>query len=174
VKLSERDVEYVRTGYIPLGQAVEDAIARGRLPRPSYVLPDRTAMVPADYFGLVDIRPAFEERYRAAGGRELEEDWEGYLSGLYGVCLREVTPETIVRKGQLVESLTELLEDPKPEDPTWRERVRSQVDELDVLERDFSPDYDRNLERFGRPPTRDQLIGAARERFPELFASRAP
>jgi Family of unknown function (DUF6058) len=167
---TERDLAYVRANYVTLDQAVEEAIEQGVLPRPSYVLPDGTAMVPRDYFALVDVRPAFEQRYLAAGGTELDEDWEGYLSGLFGVCLRDVTPETMVRKEQLVKSLTALLENPQLEDDQWRERLRAEVDELDELEREFAPDYDRNLERFGKPPTRDLLIGAAHERFPELWA----
>lgn len=171
MEFTERDLTYVRANYIPLEQAVEEAIERGVLPRPSYVLPDGTAMVPADYLALVDVRPAFEQRYLAAGGTELEEDWEGYLSGLFGVCLRDVTPETMVRKEQLVTSLTALLENPEPEDDRWRERLRAEVDELDELEREFAPDYDRNLERFGKPPTRDLLIVAARERYPELWST---
>jgi hypothetical protein len=48
-----------------------------------------------------------------------------------------------------------------------------ELDELDALERAFAPDYDRNLERFGRPPTRDLLIEAARERFPDVFSRAA-
>src|SRR5919198_275047 len=49
----------------------------------------------------------------------------------------------------------------------WREALREQVDELDELEREFSPDYDRS-EQLDRPPTRDLIIRAARERYPEL------
>jgi len=82
---TERELEYIRAHYVPLEQAVQEAIERGVLPRPSYVLPDGTQMVPADY---------------------------------------------------------------------------------------LAPDYDRNLDRFGRPSTRDLLIKAARERFPDVFASR--
>jgi hypothetical protein len=50
---------------------------------------------------------------------------------------------------------------------------REGVDELDLLECEFSPHYDRNG-RFGRPPTRDLLITAARQRFPDVFATRDP
>jgi hypothetical protein len=48
------------------------------------------------------------------------------------------------------------------------------VTELDELEREFAPDYDR-AEWHDRPPTRDLLINEARRRFPEVFAkSREP
>lgn len=172
MEFTEHDLAYIRANYVPLGMVVDEAIENGVLPRSSYVLQDGTEMVPADYFGLVALREPFEQRYRAAGGNsdELEEDWRGYIEGIYGVCLREVTPETIVRKGVLVESLTQLLAEPRRDDDHWCEAVRSQVDELDRLEREFAPDYDRQTERFGRPPTRDLLIKAARERFPELFS----
>jgi hypothetical protein len=45
------------------------------------------------------------------------------------------------------------------------------VSALDELERDFAPDYDRR--RFDRPPTRDLLVAAPRERFPEVFERSA-
>jgi hypothetical protein len=172
---TERDLEYIRANYVPLEQAVREAIEHGVLPQPSYVLPDGTEMVPADYFSLVDVRTPFVELHRAAGGdpANLEEDWEGYMSGIYGVCLRDVTPAAMIRKTFLVESLTSLLDEPR-RDAGWQKLVRSQVEELDELEREFAPDYDRDIERFGRPPSRDLLIKAARERFPELFTTPVP
>src|SRR5215208_1358396 len=172
--LTQRDLDYIRAHFVPLEEGVQQAIERGVLPRPSYVLPDGTQMVPADYLALVDVRPSVERRYLAAGGTpvELEEAWAGYMSGTYGVCLEQVTPETIVRKSILVDSLTALLADPREDAVNWRDALRDQVEELDRLERDFAPDYDRNVERFGRPPTRDLLIKGARERFPDVFASR--
>jgi hypothetical protein len=134
-------------------------------------------MVPADYFVLVDevggperLREEFERRHREAGGppAELEADWDGYIDGVYGVCLRSVSPESIVRKAQLVVSVGLLLEHAWPDDARWQERLAREVEELDALEREFSPDYDRR--RFGRPPTRDALIAAARGHYPDLFA----
>jgi Family of unknown function (DUF6058) len=180
--LTSADIDYIRGNYVTLEQACADRretpervralIDAGRLPAPSYWLPDGSAMAPADYFGLLDdagslsdLPTHFSQRFLAAGGNpdELDEEWRGYLSGLYGVCLREVTPETIVRKTALVDSLTGLLDDPRPGDEEWRRTLREQVDELDALEREFSPDYDRA--RFDRPPTRDRLIVAAREQY---------
>jgi hypothetical protein len=156
---------------------VRTLIAAGLLPRPSYVLDDGTELFPADYFRLPDdagrperLRAYFAERYHAAGGRpeELEEDWAGYLSGIYGVCLKDLVPETIVRKGALVESLSGLLANPRPGDAEWSERLRSGVEELDAIEREFSPDYDRS-ERFEQLPSRDRLVAAARAQYPEVF-----
>jgi hypothetical protein len=83
--------------------------------------------------------------------------------------MRDVTPETIVRKNDLVSSLCELLALARPNSPDWREALRTQVDELDALERQFTPDYDRG-DAQERLPTRDLLIEAARDRYPDVFA----
>jgi hypothetical protein len=119
------DLAYIRRDYLDLetacaqrGIAIDDAralIAARVLPRPAYVLDDGTEMVAPDHFALLDeagapdrVRAGFEERYRAAGGDPgtLDEEWDDYLSGVYAVCLKRVSPETIVRKTALVESLT--------------------------------------------------------------------
>lgn len=186
--LTDADVAYVRANFRPLAELcrergerlekVQALVRDRRLPAPSYVLPDGSEMVPGDYFALVDevggperLRQEFDRRHRAAGGVAdgLEEDWQGYIDGVYGICLRSVSPETIVRKSQLVESIGALLEQDSPDHAEWRAQLRRQVDELDALEREFSPDYDRR--HFNRPPSRDLLIAAARERYPDLFAA---
>jgi hypothetical protein len=186
-EFSDADLNYIRANYSSLaqlclerGERIEEVRAfmrDGVLPAPPYVLPDGTDMVPEDYFLLVDeaggprfLRQEFERRYAAAGGvaSELEDDWDGYVGGVYGVCLRRVSPETIVRKSELVNSITRLLANAAPDAAAWQARLREEVRELDSLERDFSPDYDRN--RFDRPPSRDLLIVAAHERYPNLFA----
>src|SRR5205085_9491652 len=137
------------------------------VPRASYVLPDGTEMFPRDLLALAgdvvlrEVRAEFDRRYD--GDEPVGEQWEGYLSGVYAVCLHEVTPETIARKSTLVDELTAMLDAPHPDDPAWREALRARVDELDGLERPFSPDYDRV--RFERPPSRDTLVAEPRERF---------
>jgi Family of unknown function (DUF6058) len=88
----------------------------------------------------------------------------------YGVCLRELTPETIVRKTDLVSSLCELLVLARPTSREWRRSLREQVEELDELERNFAPDFDRGAGQE-RLPTRDLLITAARERYPDVFSA---
>jgi hypothetical protein len=186
---SDADVTYIRDNYFSLEElcagrtesteAVERLIRDRLLPAPAYLLDDGVEMFPADYFVLADqaggverLRQHFDSRHRTAGGdsADLDEDWDGYLSGVYSVCLRHVSPETMIRKTQLVASLTELLDDPSPDSSDWRARLRRQVWELDQLERDFSPDYDR-LGRFAEPPSRDRLIVEARKRYPDVFAA---
>jgi Family of unknown function (DUF6058) len=142
-------------------------------------------MFPADYVpprdeaGGVDALPEhFAARHRKAAraqrgaADELEHDWEAYLDGTYGICLRAVTPEAIVRKTALVASLSDLLMLPRPRNAEWQRALREQVDELDELEREFTPDYDCS-EAHERRPTRDLLIEAARERYPDVFAGAA-
>lgn len=184
--LTDADVAYIRDNFRALAdlcrdrgqdfETVKALVRERRLPAPSYLLHDGTEMVPADYFALVDraggpdqLRREFERRYRAAGGAsdELEDDWHGYLDGVYGICLRSVSPESIVRKSHLVESITALLENAAPADAAWSTQLQRQVNELDALEREFSPDYDRH--RFERPPSRDLLIARTRQQFQELF-----
>jgi hypothetical protein len=191
-ELTQADVAYLTANYVTLEELcaertetpeeVEALIRARRLPQPSYVLGDGTGMFPADYFRLVDeaggveaLEGHFAARHREAtfardaAAKELERDWQWYLDGIWGICLYDVTPETIVRKNTLVWSLCELLLLPRPGSAEWRESLRKQVEELDELEREFAPDWDRGPAEE-RPPTRDLLIRAARERYPELFA----
>jgi Family of unknown function (DUF6058) len=152
---------------------VRELISKRRLPAPSYVLPDGTEVVPRDYFVLVDeaggvddLEACFRTRHR---GPEVDEDWEAYLDGTYGVCLRSVTPENIVRKGALMDEIESLLATPRVREAGWRDRLRRAVDELDRLERPFSPDFDRRA--HGRPPSRDRLIAQPRGLYPEIWAA---
>jgi hypothetical protein len=164
--LTPADLRYLDEQFVPVAELTGDVeevrsrIAGGELP--AFPYPGHE-LVPADYFDL-PLGAAFAGRY---DGDDLAGDLEGLMSGIYFVCLREATPENIVRKELLVVSLRALLAEPDPVDAVWCETVRAQVGELDELERPFSPDYDR--QRFGRPPTRDELITAPQRLFPSLF-----
>jgi hypothetical protein len=186
------DVAYVEETFLSLeklcashGQdraQVRRQIETGSLPRPSYVLDDGSEMFPADYFDFVDqaggherLADVFAKRFLAAGGRreELDSRWRAYMDGVFGICLREVTPETIVRKTRLVASLRQLLTNPCPNDSDWRRELRDQVDELDALEREMAPHFDRR-DHHERLPTRDFLIRAARGLYQDIFYPAAP
>lgn len=190
-KFTDADLVYIRANYLTLealcaarpesADEVQALIEQRRVPRPSYVLDDGTGMFPTDYFRVIDeaggvdgLSDQFAARHRAASlaqcanPDELERDWDAYLNGIHGICLRQVTPEAIVRKAVLVSSLCELLMLPRPRNAEWRQALREQVGELDALEREFAPDYDRSDEQ-DRPPTRDLLINAARERYADVF-----
>jgi hypothetical protein len=66
-----------------------------------------------------------------------------------------------------MEAIGALLARPAPADAGWCGALRGAIDGLDALERPFAA-YDR--ERFGGPSSRDRLITATRERFPEVWA----
>lgn len=191
-QLTAVDIEYIRREYRSLEtlcegrrekpEEVRDHIAAGRLPSPTYVLPDGTGMFPEDYFVLLDeagsideLASTFERLYVAAAAahgqgatrEQVEAEWQGYLTGHYGVCLRRVTPENIYVKESLVVRLERHIAEPRPSDEGWRKELREMVAQLDALEREFAP-YDRI--RFGGPVSRDRLITAPRERYREAFA----
>ena len=187
--LTTEDTEYISANFIALAEAcrssgqslsgVRQRISQGELPKPSYRLNDGTEMVPSDYFALTEsadgrpLKDVFEERY-ADAARELgapisEEllaaEWEGYLSGDYGVCLRGLTPENICAKRWHMGEIERLLAEEDPGAPEWRRSLAEHVSALDRLERPFA-EYDRV--RWG-PVSRDRLITGVRERYPDAF-----
>ena len=131
-------------------------------------------MFPADLLALVhsaggiDALPDhFAQRIELAArmvgfGPSARED---YLSGEYGICLRQVTPESLVLKEMLVERIGQALEDPRPEEAAWRHALVLDVRGLDALVRPFAR-VDRV--RFGRPTSRERLIEEPRRRWPWL------
>ena len=160
-------------GRSPRAAQAEALVAAGRLPEATYVLPSGERRYPPDYFALVDavgldsLAAGFRARYLAAGGTpaEADEDWQGYLSGGFGVCLRTVTPDSMVAKTRLIARIEELAGAPAPDDPGWRGALRTAVDELDSLLRPFT-DYDR--ERW-EDTSRDRYVTRIRERWPAVF-----
>ena len=185
------DLPYLRSTFVPLDVLarahghdpveVRRAIEAQLLPGIPYVLEDGTELVAPDYFELAELAGGFEQlpgwfaetwdravrRYPEAG--TAEEQWENYLTGIYAVCLRSVTPWNIVAKGELMDTIARLTESPSPEDPAWRQELTAAVDALDSIERPFAA-FDR--ERFGSV-TRDRCINEVRERF-GLEAMGAP
>lgn len=178
------DIAYIKENFVCLeflcavanrdAAQVREEIARGERPGVAYTLSDGTQWVSKDYFDLENDRSRFTKRARVEGVRletylseeELEELWCTYLTGVYAVCLHRATPENIVRKSVLVETIEALASLPQEEDPAWLTSLQRAVDELDRLERPFSPVFDREF--FGRPPTRDSHITAMRHRFPAI------
>jgi hypothetical protein len=179
---SPSDLVYITTEYRTMAElcdgrdrpGVRALVSAGRLPAATYVLPSGEERFPPDYFalldaaGAVDALPAhFRSRYLVAGGSAAEaaEDWTGYLSGAFGVCLRSVTPEAMVTKNRLIRRIEELTGAPAPEDPDWCGALRTTVDELDTSSRPFT-DYDR--ERWG-DTSRDRHITRVREQWPSVL-----
>jgi hypothetical protein len=138
-----------------------------RLPLPSYIRSDGAQMVARDLLELPRRAGGYEHLPEWFGqqfqsGRDAIREWDGYLRGHY-VCLRDVLPETIRRKDELVKAITATLAKPEPENDDWLEALHRLVDELDELEPPFTA-YDRL--RFGGPISRDTCINAVRARFP--------
>jgi hypothetical protein len=175
-RMSAQDIEYVTSSFKPLDETMSALVDAGVLPKPTYVMPDGTPMVPPDHAQLLEdadgapeaIAELFRERYLAAGGSpELaDREYEAWLSGDYGACLWATTPEAIVTKDALMAAITALLARPRPQDAAWGKALRGAVDALDAHERPFA-EFDRA--RFGGPVSRDRLITATRERFPDLW-----
>ncbi len=104
---TEADIRYVIAEYRTLGELchgraetvaeVRGLIDAGALPRPTYVLPSGEARFPPDYFALLDSAGSVP-----TADADADEDWAGYLSGQFGVCLRSVTPEAMAEKYRLV------------------------------------------------------------------------
>jgi hypothetical protein len=175
--MSAEDDAYVERYFVTLDELcagrdqtpdeVRAHMLAGRLPLPSYLRSDGVEMVPPDLLDLaeraggVDRLPAWFRSSWADPARAAEE-WGSYLSGQY-VCLRSVRPDTIIRKDELVASITEALADPKPESLLWLTRLHILVDELEAVELPFTA-YDRL--RFCGPTSRDTLIDSVRSRFP--------
>ncbi len=183
--IDSRDEAYVKAWFVDLEllaqihrwelAELERAIDDLRAPAPSYVLADGTRMVPPDYFALFGtpddlktLRKRFDERLLGApdaGGlsdEEREESWEGYISGGFGICLKDVSPESIVAKSHFMTAIDQLLAAPRDDDAEWTEQLRAAVDSLDALEKPFAV-FDR--EYYGGPVTRDRYITAVRNRY---------
>jgi len=192
---TERDRQYITTHYRRLEELcvargvdlarVKTAIAQGALPRPAYRI-DGADWVPEDFLdrGLVDTfdpdrvrdrfladyQRAYQSRYgRCAAAAEAVQAWSDYLSGAYGVCLRHVTPEAIVAKGYLIETIQGLVATPQPDQDEWRAALTEAVDALDALERPFATG---DRERFGGLVSRDLYVTAVRTLFPGLDPGR--
>ena len=183
--LDKDDLDYVKRHFVPLNDVCKDhgkdphqvreLIRAGSLPSPPYVLPDATEMVPSDYFERVERaggsdRATFTRRYRDAAKRlrlrieegEPESAFGDWIQGLYFVCLVDPTPENVARKRAVIERIERLLSQQALGRPDWRRELAKRVDELDRLERPFTP-YDRI--RFGEPSSRDRYVRDVRERF---------
>jgi hypothetical protein len=143
-----------------------------RLPLPSYIRNDGTQMVARDLLELPRRAGGYEQlpdwfARQFHSSREAIRQWDGYLSGQY-VCLRDVLPETMQRKDELVDAIAAALAKPDPANPDWLDSLHHLVDELDELEPPFTA-YDRL--RFGGPVSRDTCIDAVRARFPRCASN---
>ena len=192
-RLAELDTQYLISQYEPLDKVaagrqggvelVRAQIAGGLLPQPAYRLDDGTDLVPADYFDLVDAAGGvgalddwFRARYAAAAERlglphddeTVDDQWEGYLSGGYFVCLTEATPEAIAQKALYITILEELLARPAPEDGQWATRLRETAEALAAIER---PGSLLDQARWGGPMSQQWYGSYLKGYFPQAFTA---
>ena len=180
--MTPEDDRYVTDWYVPLEEFAQRAsidvaelrrlMLADRLPLPSYIRSDGTQMVARDLLELPRRAGGYEQLpewfgHQFGSGSDAVREWDGYLGGHY-VCLRDVLPETIQRKDELVKAISAAVAKPEPENDDWLESLHRLVDELDELEPPFTA-YDRL--RFGGPISRDTCIDAVRARFPRRSSS---
>jgi hypothetical protein len=180
--MTSEDDEYVNQWYISLEDLAQQAgthasglrrlMLANRLPLPSYIRSDGKQMVARDLLELTRRAGGYEQLPEWFGqqfksGGDAVREWDGYLRGHY-VCLRDVLPQTIQRKDELVKAITAAVAKPEPQNEGWLESLHCLVDELDQLEPPFTA-YDRL--RFGGPISRDTCINAVRARFPRQSSS---
>jgi hypothetical protein len=188
--LSPQDEAYIRNEFytldeLCLGRAettgqCRSKIRASQLPLPAYLI-HSVEYYPSDFFLFADsVDPAkglqatfFERFHRIAGAYgeqplelQLIEEFEGYLSGEYAVCLKMVTPETIFLKGFAMAQIDKLLAKANPTDSKWAFELRSWVSRLDGLERQFAP---CDAARFGSVSSRVRYVDRAQQSFPEVF-----
>jgi Family of unknown function (DUF6058) len=185
--LSPADKIYIRSNFHTLEELClsrpnkpadyRSQIRAGLLPLPTYTV-DGIEMYPADLFVFPDsvgslgdqLKKQFFARYQRIAESygqqipeaQIREEFESYLSGEYGVCLRWVTPETIFLKGLAMARIDELLGEAKPGDPPWSAALRSWVNRLDAMEREFAP---CDTARFGSLPSRVRYIANVRAKY---------
>jgi Family of unknown function (DUF6058) len=198
IKFTDAEQDYIRSNYFTLDElcagrpetpeTIRRFIRAGELPAATYRLDDGTEWFPADYLDLIDecggvetLREQFRARIRAAGGSEedAEQAWADYLGGGFAWCLRQVTPEQMMRKQRLADSVQRLVSDPRPDDPPWCAALRRDVWQLDVVLREFTPDHDRLpstgvLSEAGVLPSRDRLVTAPQQEYPSAFGANSP
>ena len=194
-RLAELDEHYIRSQFVALddlaaprdggAEAARKLMAERRLPQPAYRLDDGTDMVAHDFFALLDaagdadaLPEWFRSRYLsaahrlglAAGPAEADEQWTQYLSGGYGVCLKQATPESIAEKALHITTIEDLLSSPQPDDTSWADRLRTAVDSLAAIER---PGALLDPPRWGGPMSPQWYGAYLRGYFPSAFAPPA-
>jgi hypothetical protein len=86
---AQEDIAYVKRWFLPMDEPSRALVERGILPRATYVLPDGTAIVPADHAQLLHeaggdpdaLAADFRARFAFAGGDPQAADREYQLGG---------------------------------------------------------------------------------------------
>ncbi len=136
-----------------------------------------------DFFALADaagdlaaLPELFRTRYAAAANElglptcdaQLDEQWAEYLSGGYGVCLKQATPENIAAKAGYITTIDRLLADPHSNAHDWCGELCAAVDGLRAIER---PGAILDPPRWGGPMSPQWYGAYLRTTYPQAFDS---
>lgn len=178
-ELTHQDVAYVTSTFRRQTEAEYHRAAARCAPKPAYLLPDGTPMVPAasdeELDGASDpedLHRRFARRWVDVGGRPEDVDAElaTFLDGRYGVCLPSPGPEVILAKEGIAQAIAALIAIPSPQRDWWRDTLRCAVAAYDAL---VLPLASVDPDRFGQPTSRMVLVDAVRERWRDMF-TQAP
>jgi Family of unknown function (DUF6058) len=155
------DLRYIRVEFRIVESPIPD------LPAPSYYDESGAAYVPHNYEDQETSRTRFFERARAEIERLgtgyddewIADAWTAYWDGTYGMCLKDPSPENIVRKNRLIDRIARGLA-LLPKNAASIHELVIDVDALDALERPFC-EFDRRF--FMRPVSRDTYIDDVRK-----------
>lgn len=125
------------------------------------------------------VRRRFEARYAIAadtygalaGPDELDEAFEGYVSGAWASVYVEPLPESAVRARRLAAAIGRLVDDPRPDDWRWRNRLRARVDQLATILLPVDPG---TVDPDDDPPWRLAYVDDVRARFADALATAEP
>jgi hypothetical protein len=120
-----------------------------------------------------ELSRRFSSRWVAAGGdaEDAERQFEDWLGGGYGICLRSPNPEFILAKGGLADAIAALIACPRPDRAWWRDALRHAVSAYDALVLPFAS---VDAARFGAPTSRTRLIDDVRTKWPAAFEGVDP
>ena len=176
--MTAADVAYVEANYLSFEEAcagraealeqVRAVAAAGQPPQPSYVLPDGTEMVPADYFEIADAgRDVFEREFSPpAAVPTRSTPSNGYLSGPTAPVSRSRHRRT--SSGRRLSSRRSAGSSPR------RSRAIAAGAPASGRQSTSSTSWSGRSRRTTTGPAgaraRDRCITAPRERFSEVFA----
>ncbi|HYH34364.1 MAG TPA: GNAT family N-acetyltransferase [Nocardioides sp.] len=168
--MTAADEAALRAALVPVtDEQVLADMAAGRLPLPSYLLPDGTPLVTRDHLdpvtwagGVDRLHDWFVRYWPGPEQAEAESAWEDWLAGRYA-WLRPATPRTIRRVRTLqaqAERASAALDD-DPRDAVARGSLTEALDGLDAL---LAPSLDHDRARHGGPTPRETWVDGLRRR----------
>jgi Family of unknown function (DUF6058) len=91
-----------------------------------------------------------------------------FKRGIWGLSALGYAPETIFLKGLAMGKIDELLSGPTAGNTEWSAALRSWINRLDAMEREFAP---CDTARFGSLPSRVRYIDNVMAKYPDCFTA---